>query len=159
MKEIITIIKIDDNGNVIGTSTETKVIEEKKEEKTHEYSQYARCFDDSCIPHWRKDPSYNLVFLRLVENHCNDLLKLNGGLYLNDVYGMLGMHKTEAGEVVGWIYNEKNPIGDNFVDFGIYDVDDNFHARNADFINGFTSAIILDFNVDGDISGKFKRTK
>lgn len=39
MKEIITITKIDDNGNVIGTSTEVKVIESKNEKKRNSFIQ------------------------------------------------------------------------------------------------------------------------
>lgn len=35
---------------------------------------------------------------------------------------MLGITRTAAGMVVGWIYDEKHPVGDNFVDFGIYDI-------------------------------------
>ena len=55
MKEIITTIKIDDNGNVIGTSTETKVIEEKKEEAFDLYhSEYSRIFDWES-PKWVKN--------------------------------------------------------------------------------------------------------
>ena len=61
---------------------------------------------------------------------------------------MLGIDRTKAGNIVGWIYDEKHPVGDNFVDFGIY-VLDNEKAR--DFVNGRERSILLDFNVDGDI--------
>ena len=61
---------------------------------------------------------------------------------------MLGIPRTKAGQVVGWIYDEKHPVGDNFVDFGIYDKD---NERNRAFINGYERNILLDFNVDGNI--------
>ena len=61
---------------------------------------------------------------------------------------MLGIPKTQAGQIVGWIYDEKEPMGDNFVDFGIYDIN---KPSNRDFVNGHERSIWLDFNVDGDI--------
>ena len=67
---------------------------------------------------------------------------------MNDVYAMLGIPKTRAGQVVGWIYDEKEPIGDNYVDFGIYDTN---KPSNRDFVNGYERTILLDFNVDGNI--------
>lgn len=110
-------------------------------------SQYARLFDDSCVG-WTKDPEYNMHFLKCQQNYCNDMLKARGHLFLNEVYDILGIPRTKAGTVVGWVYNEENPIGDNFVDFGIFDTND---ERNSDFINGFKRTAILDFNVDGNI--------
>lgn len=136
---------------------ETVVDEETGKKKTvkstasvvdpNTYSDYARFFDEYCAG-WTKDAEYNLMFLRQQQNYANELLKSRGHLFLNEVYDMLGIDRTKAGNIVGWIYDEKNPIGDNFVDFGIY-VLDNEKAR--DFVNGRERSILLDFNVDGDI--------
>ena len=78
-------------------------------------------------------------------------LKHQGYLFLNEVYDMLGIPRTQAGQVVGWIYDEKNPNGDNYVDFGIYDLHD---QQKRDFVNGLERNILLDFNVDGVIYDK-----
>lgn len=110
-------------------------------------SDYARFFDDGCTG-WTKDPEFNLMFLKDQQRYANDLLKSKGHLFLNEVYDMLGIPRTQAGQIVGWIYDEKNPIGDNFVDFGIYDVAD---ERKRSFVNGYERTILLDFNVDGNI--------
>ena len=75
-------------------------------------------------------------------------LKQQGWLLLNDVYDMLGIPRTKDGMVIGWVYDEKHPVGDNFVDFGIYDTN---RASNRDFVNGYERTILLDFNVDGNI--------
>ena len=64
---------------------------------------------------------------------------------------MLGIPKTAAGQIVGWVYDEEHPIGDNFIDFGIYDDKRNEQVR--DFVNGRERSILLDFNVDGNILG------
>lgn len=110
-------------------------------------SDYARFFDDGCTG-WTKDPEFNLMFLKDQQRYADDLLKSKGHLFLNEVYDMLGIPRTQAGQVVGWIYDEKNPIGDNFIDFGIYDIAD---ERKRSFVNGYERTILLDFNVDGNI--------
>ena len=91
------------------------------------------------------------MFLKLQQSYANKRLKEEGYLFLNDVYEMLGFLKTSAGQVVGWIYDEDIPNGDNFVDFGIYNID---NPKANDFVNGYERSIVLDFNVDGIIYDK-----
>ena len=110
-------------------------------------SDYAVIYDDGCTG-WSKDPELNKFFLKSQERYANDRLKAKGHLFLNEVYDMLGVPRTKAGQIVGWVYDEKDPNGDNFVDFGMFDVHDD---RKRDFINGYERNIILDFNVDGPI--------
>lgn len=111
-------------------------------------SDYARFFDDGCNG-WTKDPEFNLMFLKDQQRYANDILQSKGHLFLNEVYDMLGIPRTQAGQIVGWIYDKKHPVGDNFVDFGIYN--DLYSSRNRDFVNGIERTILLDFNVDGNI--------
>lgn len=126
---------------------------EKKVKKTIQvsdidgYSEYARFFDDGCTG-WEKDAEMNLMFLRSQQQYANDLLRSRGRLFLNEVYRMLGIPETKAGQVVGWVYDEEHPIGDNYVDFGIYDLN---KPKNRDFVNGYERTVLLDFNVDGNI--------
>ena len=147
-------------------TTETVVDEEtgekKKVKKTNfvvnpsDISGYARFFEKYTIdeegnsvlnPHWEPNNEYNLMFIKAQENYANDLLKAKKRLFLNEVYEMLGLPATKAGQVVGWVYDPENPIGDNYVDFGLYS--DNLSY--SDFVNGMDPAILLDFNVDGNI--------
>jgi hypothetical protein len=111
-------------------------------------SMYARFFD-SYAGTWSKDPEYNYVFLRCQQQWANDMLKARGHLFLNEVYDSLGLARTKAGSVVGWVISSN---GDNFVDFGIFD--DKQTAR--DFVNGREGAVLLDFNVDGIIYDKIE---
>lgn len=110
-------------------------------------SVFARFYDDGCIG-WEKDPEHNLTFLKLQQDYANRKLKTRGYLFLNEVYEMLGIPRSAAGCVYGWIYDEKCPNGDNFVDFGIFDIT---KPKNRDFVNGLERSILLDFNVDGNI--------
>jgi hypothetical protein len=111
------------------------------------YSDYAKFFDDSCTG-WEKDSEYNLMFLRAQQQFANDKLRANGYFFLNDAYDMLGIPRTKAGQTVGWVYNDKNSVGDNYIDFGIYDI---HREKTRDFVNGYERTILLDFNVDGNI--------
>ena len=137
IEEVVT----DENGE------ETTVKKTVKAMNPNDISEYARFFDESCSS-WNKSQFHNQMFLKQQQNYANDLLKAQGYLFLNDVYKMLGMDVAPYGQVVGWIYDEKNPVGDNFVDFGLYDLND--EAKRL-FINGQERTILLDFNVDGNI--------
>jgi hypothetical protein len=111
-------------------------------------SQYARFFDELCND-WKSNPEYNRAFLKCQQSYFNDMLKARGHVFLNEVYDALGMERSKAGAVVGWILSKD---GDNFVDFGVFDDLSNPHVR--DFVNGREHSILLDFNVDGVIYDK-----
>lgn len=82
------------------------------------------------------------------QDYANEKLKARGYLFLNEVLDMVGIQRCRAGQAVGWIYDEKNPIGDNYVDFGIL----NIHSEpSRNFMNGLEYSTWLEFNVDGDI--------
>lgn len=132
---------IDEEGNEVVVKEEVKTMDPNL------YSDYAKFFDESNV-NWNRNPEYNLMFLKSQQQYANDLLKSRGRLFLNEVYDMLGMERTKAGQVVGWVYDEENPIGDNFVDFGIYDMS---KERVRAFVNGYEPNILLDFNVDGNV--------
>ena len=135
---------------------ETVIDEETGKEKKVKKNGYARFFekytqdeDGNSIlnPHWESNNEYNLMFIKAQERYANDLLKAKKRVFLNEVYEMLGLPRTKAGQIVGWVYNPENSKGDNYIDFGLYS--DNLSY--SDYVNGFDQAILLDFNVDGNI--------
>lgn len=132
---------VDENGNETTVKNEVEVVD------PNSISDFARFFDDGCNG-WTKDPNTNLAYLKNQQRYANDVLKTKGHLFLNEVYDMLGIPRCPAGQVVGWIYDDNNPVGDNFVDFGIYDAS---KESNRNFVNGYERTILLDFNVDGNI--------
>lgn len=113
-----------------------------------EPSIYARFFDGGSAS-WSKEPEYNLIFLQAQQNWANNLLHARGHVFLNDVYDMLGIPRSEAGAVVGWILLPDGTT-DNYIDFGIFDGSE----KARDFVNGHEGAILLDFNVDGVVYDK-----
>lgn len=142
---------------------------EKKEVTTIEKpgsqqpSIYAKWFDESC-EEWTKDAAWNLSYLHQQQSWFNSLLYVRykederrhpghgrGHVFLNEVYDGLDIERTPEGAICGWIYDERNPNGDNFIDFGLYDLD---NERKRAFVNGYEPTILLDFNVDGKIFDK-----
>ena len=131
--------------------TVTKTVEGFEVEDLNDgYSEYARFFD-AASRDWEKDPEHNLRYLRTREYEANLRLRAQGYLFLNDVYEMLDIPKTKAGQAVGWIFDpEANTEGDNQINFGIYQTH-RFDKTNQRFVNGYEPVVILDFNVDGPI--------
>jgi Family of unknown function (DUF6353) len=120
-----------------------------KRVSSDEPSIYARFFDQSSSS-WSKEPEYNLIFLKAQQNYANDLLHARGHVLLNDVYDMLGIPRSKAGAVVGWVLS-RNGTTDDFVNFGVFE---DRSDKVRDFVNGREGAILLDFNVDGVIYDK-----
>ena len=79
----------------------------------------------------------------MIQNHFNEVLKCRGYVFLRDIYEELGFPITQESIVCGWKYEPDNTDIDNYIDFGINDIDEN----NPD--------IPLDFNIDGYIADKF----
>jgi hypothetical protein len=132
---------IDENGN---ETTVTKTVEVMD---PNAYSIYSVVFCEGNLG-WTRNAELNKVFLLQQQNHANDKLKANGILTLNEVYDMLGIQKTAYGQIAGWVWTEDGTIGDNFVDFGIFDI---YNEKACDFVNGIEKSIILDFNCIGNI--------
>lgn len=136
--------------------TETVVDEKGKEKQvkktievadptvTNEYVKYFTRTN----PYWDDTPDYIEMFLRAQQNYANDRLKIEKALTLNDVYDSLGFQKTKAGMVVGWVLDENNEDGDNFIEF---------HVHKVYIPNEYGEeelAYAIDFNVDGNIYNK-----
>lgn len=143
--------------NIKATEVEEKVINAEGNEETvkktvniidpNAHSDYSKFFYEGNLG-WDKDPDQRLCFLKCQQATANNMLRERGHLFLNEVYDLLGINRTREGAVVGWIYDEKNPIGDNFVDFGFCDPN---NPQVMEFYNGTNQGIMLDFNVDGYI--------
>lgn len=112
----------------------------------NEGSPYSFFFDQTSTL-WTKDPEANKALLYSAQNRCNNLLRANGHLFLNEVFDELGMPRTQAGAIVGWCLGN----GDDEVNFGL----EESHSEAARrFINGYEAVALLDFNVDGIIWDK-----
>lgn len=95
-----------------------------------EFNEENRCFSPTSME--------NQIFIRCVQNWCNDKLMTQKHLFLNEVYDALGIQRVAEGQLCGWLLNGE---GDGRVEFEISPV------PNSD-------ALVIDFNVDGHILDK-----
>lgn len=132
----------------VGKDGKIKKVKIKENKLPEGYSDYCKYFDEYSSK-YKRDSEYNLMFLNRQQEYANEILKSRGHLFLNEVYDMLGIPRTKAGQIVGWRYDKNNPekYGDGYIDFGLFDGKDSSRY----FINGVEHAVLLDFNVDGAI--------
>ena len=100
--------------NIKAEEVEETVIDEKGKEKTVKntvevadplaaMTPYTFCFDETANG-WVRDAERNKFFLLRQQDYANELLKSRGHLFLNEVLDMVGIQRTEAGQIVGWVY-------------------------------------------------------
>jgi hypothetical protein len=106
-------------------------------------SIYARMFAQHTSTQWEEAHTRNQFFVQCQENYANQRLRAKGVVFLNEVYEMLGMEKTDAGQIVGWIDNGE---GDGQIDFGVFST-----PAGVAFANYERNSVMLDFNVDGPV--------
>ena len=120
---------------------EMVVCVEEIDTKGLEVSPHARMFDEYNI-HYVNNAEYNMFYLKTQEAYANTRLHMDGVLFLNDVYDLLGYERTKAGQVLGW----RDKGGHGYVDFGM------FTENNERFVEGSEPAVLLDFNIDGIVT-------
>lgn len=107
------------------------------------YCDLTRCFDQT-NPYWTSGGFYNQMFLTGQENYVNDLLRLNGHVFLNEVLERIGFPQTKYGQVIGWTYDKENPKK-SYIDFNIVEAETS--TKNEKYY-------MLEFNCDGYILDK-----
>lgn len=141
-QEKIEVIETDENGKEKKVKKNVTVVDSAMP------SDYARYFCYGEARAAEPNADYNAFFLKAQQNLANQMLISNGFLFLNDVYDMLGIERSIAGQMVGWVYDKHNDDhGDNYVDFGIQEV----YRKKSDAPGDYEKVFLLDFNVDGAI--------
>lgn len=144
-----------DSQYVVETDKGPKVVNGKN--ATRDSSSPYKFFFDETAKNWKRAPGYNQMWLNTQQDYCNDKLRANGHLFLNEVLEVLGGAEARRpeGQVVGWLYDVEEAArrkpgykGDGYVDFGIFK---NNSFNGTRFVNGEEASIVLDFNVDGPI--------
>ena len=110
-------------------------------------SDYSRFFQMGCKGFDASSGRYNLLYLKGIQAMFNNKLIADGYVMLNDVYRELGFDTIPEGWSIGWVYDEENPIGDNYIDFGLYEA----RNKNQRAVNDWEPVILMDFNVDGNL--------
>ena len=141
-QEKIEVIETDENGKEKKVKKNVTVVDNPMP------SDYARYFCYGEARAAEPNADYNAFFLKAQQELANHMLIANGFLFLNDVYDMLGIDRSIAGQTVGWVYDKNmQDHGDNYVDFGIQEV----YRKKSDEPGDYEKVFLLDFNVDGSI--------
>ena len=110
-------------------------------------SDYSRFFQAGCKGFDTSSGRYNILYLKGIQAMFNNKLIADGYVMLNDVYRELGFDTIPEGWSIGWVYDDENPIGDNYIDFGLYEA----RNKNQRAVNDWEPVILMDFNVDGNL--------
>lgn len=141
-KEKIEETVVDENGKTKKVKREITVAGENKP------SDYARFFVKGEAKAAEGNESYDLFFLHAQEELANHMLRAKGFLFLKDVYEMLGIDPSIAGQMVGWVYDGNDEThGDNYVKFRIQEV----YRKTGDEHGAYQKVFLIDPNVDGAI--------
>lgn len=141
MKEKI-IYENDDVVIVMREKEKKQIYSEEDNDYGIVHSMYARFFDEF-NEHFSRNKEYDEDYIKAIERYANKVLEERGYIFLNQVYELLGLPKTVAGQVVGWFYGDDSE-GDRIVKFDL-----NVIIHNNEY-RGF----LIDFNVDGNILTK-----
>lgn len=137
-KEDVMVTEVNEKGKTKTTKTEILVEDE--------LGVYSFFFDDkSTVEYQLGDPVSNRFFLDTKAQYWTDKLQRRGHVFLNEILEDLGLDHTQAGAAVGWIYDPTDPLTDDYIDFGTYDL------VNDDANHGINEGWLLDFNVQGPI--------
>lgn len=116
--------------------------------RTAHQEVYSKFFDQYS-DRWRRSWTPQQVWEYLVqkEREANDMLRIRKHIFLNEVYDLLGLDRTEEGAVVGWILTKGNP--NSFVDFGLRTMPEEERRRFLSAERNEDIKIWLHFNPDG----------
>lgn len=97
----------------------------------------------------------NLMFLEHAEKKVNLIFNARSDaekpmpVFLNEVLELVGISLVPIGQFAGWFCDPNNPNVDNAIKFRPKVV------KKPDGFGGYKDAILLDFNVDGDVLSKW----
>lgn len=140
------IVTTDEDGNETTTIVEDRT--------NPEDMNFARFFAEGNIGH-TKNADYNRQNLSASEQYWNQMLIVNGHVFLNEVYRSLGIEEVEEGQMWGWKSSKGNEPT-TFVEFGF---DDETNQLNRDFMAGKDTSAYLTFPGLSYILGDLYTTK
>lgn len=131
---------------VIDTETGEEVkkkVPAKATEPVRMISPYAMLFDSSNPNYMKDDPSGMTDFLSDIELSLNRKLRAQGWMFLNEARMAYGFKPIPEGQVLGWIFDPKDPnqLSDP-INCGIDHIS---RQEVRDFRNGFEKVFIIDF--------------
>ena len=90
-----------------------KAEEEPKEEKKtyyHHLSPFERIFEEGSSVKWDPNKFYTENFLKTQQNYLNDILEIQGHVFVNDIWDALGFPRTSEGCIYGYLKEDGKKI-------------------------------------------------
>lgn len=141
-----TIISTDDNGKE--TKKKEKVNMLDKDHLPDSNSPFYILFDEANCP-YTFDSKYkgtNVIFVKNALRECNDILKLKGRIYVNEIRQKFKCREIDEGWE--WGITRKNN-SDAVLDFGLLDFyDGDSYLAKQSFMKGDITGILLRLNVE-----------
>lgn len=115
------------------------------------YSGYSKFFDEASRE-FTGDPEHDKWYVLRGEELFNNKLRMNGFVFLNDIYDYFDIPRTKQGQTDGWVYDPEHP--DAYpINFDIMNVEKEANRR---FVNGYEPSILLEFKNCSYILDKIK---
>jgi len=131
-----------------------KVKKVKKEVKVRKgcSDPYVKLFDECNSTEWRKNRGFNIDFIQCQEAFFNRKLRLEGHVFLNEVYEALGFGYDPIGQFTGWILGGE---GDDQI---VFEVEETYDWEELEIAKeekrNPEPSFWITFNVDGEIWDK-----
>lgn len=131
-----------------------KVKKVKKEVKVRKgcSDPYIKLFDECNSTEWRKNRGFNIDFIQCQEAFFNRKLRLEGHVFLNEVYEALGFGYDPIGQFTGWI------LGGDGDDNIVFEVEETYDWEEIESAKeekrNPEPSFWITFNVDGEIWDK-----
>lgn len=138
----IELTRINEDGDTVKETVQKQILEKKDSPYEFDFNKYTAPLDATT------NSAHNFHTIRQIQSWANDRLNSVGHIFLNEVLDGLGLQRTPAGAVVGWL---KHGNGDGYVDFGAVEY---YNDDVSDIIDGNIPNIHLNFNCDGIIFNK-----
>lgn len=149
-------------GTPIEEITKTEVDENGKKHKVTEKVEgdipadalmdaTVRWMDETNKKFWDPNPSILMMQLRATQTYWNKIIRTrnDGTVFLNEILDALGFDQCQEGARLGWQLDGRH---EGNIDFGLYMDNDSTRA----FVNGTSTRVLLQFNVDGVVWDKLK---
>ncbi len=133
-------IKVIDEDDNVATKTGSNIVIQNHKNSPYEFD-FNR-FTAKGV--WEPSADYIELRLRNTQNYFNELLNARGHVFLNEILDELGMNRTPAGAVCGWVKG----AGDDYIDFGYQESFKRDYNTDSDLC---VKNVHLNFNCDGSI--------
>ena len=119
-KKTVEMKTVNDEGVEVYKNAQAYIMEDGKEIPLSEYAVF---FARDISLQWDPNEAYNRSYINGTQEFYTNILRARGHVFLNEVLEYLGFPMTEAGSVIGWLYNPADGVDAvDKIEFDIHEV-------------------------------------